>query len=509
MTAIAPTYEELLTEVAALRINANISKANESFLKEKVVDLEGQLEWFRKQFFGSKSERLISDSPQQLVFFPEMAPVEKQTKEKIPGYERNKGKPGEASIKLPANLPIERIQIDLPAEEKVCKVTGELLVKIGEEITRKLAHRPGSFYIKEIVRPKYAAPNQKEAGVRIAPLPTTLLTRCLADESLLASILVAKFGDHLPLYRLSEILGREQINIPRQVLSDWVVRAGKALYPLYEEIGKQVLQSGALWMDETPLDMQSKGKGSLHQGYMWTMCGGEKAPYLLYRFFKDRKHRNVETLLGGYTGLLHTDKYEAYLKQAKKEGVIWCPCWAHVRRKFIEAETKDPFRDWILEKIQFLFLLERRAWESSPEERLEVRLQEEVPIIDELIDKVKEKLINGQLLPKSKLREALGYFCGLIPYLKNYTKYPEARLDNNVAERAIRPLAIGRKNWLFVGSEGGAEAAAVALSLIQTCRSLQINPRDYLEDVMRRLLDHTANRLNELLPDKWAKSQNK
>jgi len=196
MTAIAPTYEELLTEVAALRINANISKANESFLKEKVVDLEGQLEWFRKQFFGSKSERLISDSPQQLVFFPEMAPVEKQTKEKIPGYERNKGKPGEASIKLPANLPIERIQIDLPAEEKVCKVTGELLVKIGEEITRKLAHRPGSFYIKEIVRPKYAAPNQKEAGVRIAPLPTTLLTRCLADESLLASILVAKFGDY-------------------------------------------------------------------------------------------------------------------------------------------------------------------------------------------------------------------------------------------------------------------------------------------------------------------------
>jgi len=495
MTTATLSYEELLAENA--------------IVKEENAGLKQQLEWFRKQFFGSKSERLVSDSPQQLVFFPEMTPVEKPEKEKIPGYERSKGKPGEASITLPANLPIERIEIDLPAAEKVCKVTGELLVKIGEEVTRKLAHRPGSFYIKEIVRLKYAAPNQKEAGVSIAPLPTTLLSRCLADESLLASILVAKFGDHLPLNRQSEILEREQVNIPRQTLSDWVIRTGKALYPLYEEMVKQILQNGALWIDETPLDMQSKGKGSLHQGYMWTMCGGEKSPYTFYRFFKDRKHQNVETLLGNYTGLLHSDKYEAYLKQAKKKGIIWCPCWAHVRRKFVEAETKDPFRDWVLEKIKDLFLLERLAWEASPEERLQIRLQKEVPIIDELIDKVKERLIKGGLLPKSKLREALGYFCGLIPYLKNYTTYPEARLDNNVAERAIRPLAIGRKNWLFVGSEGGAEAAAVAFSLIQTCRSLSINPRDYLEDVMRRLLDHPANRLSELLPDNWAKSKNK
>ena len=163
----------------------------------------------------------------------------------------------------------------------------------------------------------------------------------------------------------------------------------------------------------------------------------------------------------------------------------------------------------VLEKIKDLFLLERQAWKSSPEERLQIRLEKEVPIIDELIDKVKERFLKGDLLPKSKLREALGYFVGLIPYLKNYTAHPEARLDNNVAERAIRPLAVGRKNWLFVGSEGGAEAAATFFSLIQTCRSLSINPRDYLEDVMRRLLDHPANRLSELLPDNWAKSQNK
>ena len=376
-------------------------------------------------------------------------------------------------------------------------------------MTRKLAHRPGSFYIKETVRPKYAAPNQKEAGVNIAPLPTSLLTRCLADESLLASILVSKFGDHLPLYRLSEILGREQINIPRQVLSDWVVRAGKALYPLHQEMEKQILKSGAIWMDETPLDMQSKGKGSLHQGYMWVMCGGEKAPYQFYHFFKDRKHQNAETLLKDYTGLLHSDNYGAYPKQAEKKSIVWCPCWSHIRRKFIEAQTGEPFRDWILEQIQSLFLLERLAWESPPEERLRIRLQEEIPIIDELIEQIKGKLITGKLLPKSKLREALGYFCSLIPHLKNYTTHPEARLDNNAAERAIRPLAIGRKNWLFVGSEGGAEAAAVVLSLVQTCRSLKVNPRDYLEDVMRKLLDHPANKVSELLPDNWARNNHR
>lgn len=152
-------------------------------------------------------------------------------------------------------------------------------------------------------------------------------------------------------------------------------------------------------------------------------------------------------------------------------------------------------------------MLERVAWNRAETERLRIRIELEGPIIDELIAKIQDKLINGVILPKSKLREALGYFCGLIPHLKNYTMHPWARLDNNVAERAVRPLAIGRKNWLFVGSEGGGEAAAVLLSLIQSCRAIGVNPRLYLEDIMRRLMQHSAQRLHELLPDQWAKSQ--
>jgi len=490
MTTAAPTYEELLNE--------------KELLQQKITFLEQQIEWFKRQLFGQKSERIVQSSSQQLMLFPQLTPLKEEKRETVKEHTRLKKETDKTQIVLPADLPVERIEIDLPTEEKICKVTGETLVRIGEEVTRKLAHRPASFYIKEIVRPKYAAPNQKEAGVQIAPLPTTILDRCLADESLLASILVSKYADHLPLYRLSEILGRENIRLSRQLLSDWVVRTGKALYPLYQEMEKRILSNRVIFMDETPLDLQEKGKGCLHQGYMWVMCGGDKAPYQYYRFFKDRKHQNAEILLKNYKGLLHSDSYGAYLKQAQKNEITWIPCFSHIRRKFFEAATGDPFREWILEKIQNLFLLERKAWNAPPEERLQIRQKEEVPILEELISKAKEKL-GGKILPKSKLREALGYFCSLIPYMKNYTNFAEARLDNNAAERAIRPLAIGRKNWLFVGSEGGAEAAGVALSLIQSCRFLQVNPRDYLEDVMRSLLDHPANRLYELLPDQWKK----
>ena len=190
------------------------------------------------------------------------------------------------------------------------------------------------------------------------------------------------------------------------------------------------------------------------------------------------------------------------------EGEIPRSTQRHIRRKFFEAESGDVlFRSLVLRKIKYLFLLEKVAWARSPEERLKIRLEKEVPIIDELISKIKGKLTDGKILPKSKLREALGYFCGLIPHLKNYTKSPWARLDNNVAERAIRPLAIGRKNWLFFGSVEGGEAGAVILSLVQTCRGLGINPMEYLEDVMRRQMSYNAQKLEELLPDQWNKAR--
>lgn len=265
-----------------------------------------------------------------------------------------------------------------------------------------------------------------------------------------------------------------------------------------------------VFIDETPVDMLDPGKGKTHQAYMWVLVGGKSSnpAYRIYNFRKDRCHNNAEELLKNYTGVLHSDKYGAYEALANKKQFIWCPCWAHIRRKFLEAESGDPaFRKKVLRLIGYLFMLERVAWARCEEKRLRIRREKEIPIIDRLIKEVKDKLVQGKVLPKSKLKEALGYFCSLIPHLKNYTLHEWARLDNNVAERAVRPLALGRKNWLFVGNEIGGESAAVILSLVQTCRGLGINPRDYLEDVMRQLLSHNSQKLHELLPDQWIKAQ--
>ncbi|MCP4704122.1 MAG: transposase, partial [candidate division Zixibacteria bacterium] len=190
----------------------------------------------------------------------------------------------------------------------------------------------------------------------------------------------------------------------------------------------------------------------------WVYVGGQGSdpPYRLYDFCLTRKHENAFNALQNYQGFLHSDKYGAYERLADYDGIDWCPCWVHIRRQFIEAESGDiDFRNLVLRRMRYLFMFERIAWNRSPAERLRIRQEKEIPIIDKLIKSIKNELINGRHLPKSKYRKALGYFCSLIPYLKNYTKHSEARLDNNVAERAVRPLAIGRKNWLFVGSENG------------------------------------------------------
>lgn len=505
MITTSQSPEELITEISLL-------KKQTHSLSEQVVQLKEQIEWFKRQLFGKKSEKVIEKkNEEQLYFegFDKLAKVEKEEKHTVPAHERSKPKKnGQDRITLPADLPVERQVLDIPEDQKICPETGKPLVKIGEEVTSKLAYKQGSYYIKQIVRPKYALPQESQGGIRIASLPDTLLNRCQADESLLSDILTKKFNEHLPLYRISEILGQNEIGISRQILSQWVIRCGQALKPLYEEMARQVLQSKNVFIDETPIDMLDPGKGKTHQSYMWVLVGGKAAdpPNRIYKFRTNRQHHNAQELLLGYTGVLHSDKYAAYEKLANQKQFVWVPCWAHIRRKFFEAESGDGFREWALRKIRYLFMFEKIAWARSESERLRIRQEKEAPIIDELIAAIKDKLINGKYLPKSKFKEALGYFCGLIPHLKNYTLHPWSRLDNNVAERAVRPLAIGRKNWLFVGSEAGGEAAAVILSLVQTCRGLGINPRKYLEDIMRRLMSHPINKISELLPEQWAKT---
>jgi transposase len=478
--------------------------------RAEILYLKEQNAWLLRQIFGKKSERIVDANQEQLKFDGfESASQQKAETQTVPSHERKKRtSTGEDAIKLPDDLPVETTVIDIPEKEKICKETGAALQKIGEEISHKLAHRPGSYFLKRIVRPKYAHPNQEEKGVITAPMPESLLPKCRADESLLADIVTRKFVDHLPLYRIAEGFARDGIVIGRRLLSQWVLATGIALRPLYDAMKKRILESERLHIDESPVDIFDSPK--VAQGYIWVLVGGVGAdpPYRLYDFYENRKHEHAEKLLGGYKGIIHSDKYGAYEAFIRKHGNVWAPCWAHIRRKFFEAEAGDPaLRLWALDQIQQLFSIEEIAWTLPPPERLQLRQAQAVPIIDALIERIKRRLVEGIVLPKSKFKEALGYFCSLIPHLKNYTRHPSARLDNNPAERAIRPLAIGRKNWLFFGSVESGEAAATLLSLVQTCRALNINPRTYLEDVCRRIMGHSANKIHELLPDEWLKAQ--
>ena len=478
--------------------------------KEEISILKEQLAWFKKQIFGQKSERIVADLATQPLL-PEIATADSHAKEpekeKI-SYERIK-RPrncGGDTISFPDDLPVKRVELDIPESEKICPESGEPLVCIGHDISRKLGRSPEQFFIVEYVRPKYASKACPEYGVLSSALPDAVISRCPADESLLSYILTSKYADHLPLYRLAEILQRSKVKISRQTLSKWVITLGTALTPLHEAMKERVLKSGVVFADETPIDLQVQGKSRCQQAYLWIYAGGGGGdpPYRFFEFCLNRNHDHPMKTLKGYKGVLHSDKYGAYEKLAKNDDIIWCPCMAHVRRKFVEAEGGDPdLRRRILRRIRHLFMLERVAWSRNAEERLRIRRELEKPILDRITNMVKERIMSGGLLPKSNFAKALNYYMGLAPYLPNYINHPDARLDNNVAERGLRPLTIGRKNWLFVGSQDSGRSAATILSLVQTCRNLGINPQEYLEDVLRRIMSHPAKQIDQLLPDNW------
>ncbi len=478
-----------------------------AYLEGVVLQLQEQINWLKKQLFGKRSERLITGEDQ--LEFPGMdLPNEEYEEQEVKGHTRRKKRRSteEDKITFPEDLPKETILLDLPEGKKVCPETGEVLEKIGEEVTQKLAFKPGSFFIKEFIKPKYVSKKAPELGIMSAPVPEGIFLKSKADESLLAHVITMKFGDHLPLYRIQEILERDGVKISRQTLSHWVLHIGENLIPLYDAMKKYILSHPSIFVDESPVGLLIKGKKKVHQSYMWVYVGGKgfDPPYRLFEFCFNRSYQHPLKTLEGYEGRLHSDKYGAYEELAKKEKVIWCPCWAHIRRYFLEAKGGDQeFCKDVLRKIRYLYMFERVAKSRSKAERLKVRQEKEEPIIDALIKKVKDKLIQGKHLPKSKYQKALVYFSGLIPYLKNYLSDAESQIDNNVAERAIRPLAIGRKNWLFVGSEKGGQATATLLSLVQSCRNLKINPREYLDDVLRRVMSHPASKIDELLPDQW------
>jgi transposase len=360
--------------------------------------------------------------------------------------------------------------------------------------------------VRVTVRPKYALPGRPSLGVLQEPMPPTLVEGAKFDASFLAHLAVEKFQYHLPLYRIAEKLAGRDLPVTRQTLAQLLTNCGLKTLPLFHLMRDKLLADGCLFVDETPVKLQAPGK--CREARMWVYVNALPGapPYHVYQFTSDRSHRHPLAFLATFRGTIHADAFGAYekLDQDPNKPIRWAACWAHARRKFEEAQSGDAdLRAWVLRQIRYLFLFERIAWAHDADTRRRIRAEQQTPIVDALFARLRQTVAAGALLPKSQLADAIGYLLARPANFRHYLTDPNLRLDNNTAERALRKLTIGRKNWLFVGSPRAGEAMAALLSLVQTCRALAIDPQTYLEDTFRRLLDHPANRLAELLPDRW------
>ncbi|OVE81293.1 hypothetical protein BVY04_03525 [bacterium M21] len=403
-----------------------------------------------------------------------------------------------------------RIEVPIdPPESELILPDGRRLVRVGEERVEKLAHRASEYYVKVFVKGIFACPGDSAIPPVQEPIPDDLGHGSKLDVGLYAHFAVEKFCYHMPLNRILEKMAARDIQITRQLLSQVLIRSGDAVQPLVRLMEQRILQHGVIFTDDTPVKIQEKKK--CKEGRIWVYGGGKPPddgkdpPYLVYKFTDGRSYRHPKDFLRNFTGIFHADAFGAYedLDQDDTE-MQWLACWAHARRRHYDATSADPqFRSWILRHIRYLFMFERVAWARSPQERLKIRADKERPIVDAIFKRLKEEAINPTLLPKSKPGKAVKYMLKREANFSRYLDHASAHMDNNISERALRKIAVGRKNWLFIGSEDAGEKQMGLLSLIQTCRNLRVNPQEYLEDIFSRILTHTASKLHELLPDQW------
>ena len=474
-----PSYEELETE--------NLR------LKFEIINL-------KKVIFGQRRERFIpAVSPEQMIFSEFDALEEVSVKTEQISYTRSKRKRNHtphARQLLPAHLPRKEIVIE-PEED----ITG--LKKIGEEVTEELEFKPGKFYVNRFIRPKYALP--EDAGVIIGNLPTRPIEKGIAGPGLLAHILIGKFVDHLPLYRQRKQFLRQKVDIPETTLYGWVKSCYTLLWPLYEAQKSQVLGSDYLMVDETPIKVLDPGNkpGTTHQGYYWVYYD----PVHRQVFFDYRPSRSREgpnEILAGFSGYIQTDGYTGYEEISRKKDITPVGCMAHARRYFVEAENSDPERaNWMLHHLQILYRMERHSRDSgfSHDQRFAQRISEAAIVMNVIKDWLDHESL--KVLPKSAMGKAIGYMLNQWPRLERYITDGRLEIDNNPVENAIRPVALGRKNYLFAGSHSGAEQAALIYTMVSNAKLQNAEPFEYLRDVISRISDHPHKLIDELLACNW------
>lgn len=474
-----PTYEELLIE-------------NER-LKAELANL-------RRLIFGQKRERFVPIQNQdQLIFFnfaeaPKSQPAvteqivytRKKHSHKHTPHGRNE---------IPAHLPRKDIFIE-PEED----VTG--LKRIGQEITEELEYEPGKLYVNRYIRPKYALP--KDEGIIIGSLPSRPIEKCIAGPGLQAHIMISKYVDHIPLYRQRQQYRRQGIEMAESTMCGWMKYDYNLLLPLYDLQKVHVLRAIYLMADETTIRVLEKlYLGTSHQGYYWIYYDPlGKEGFFDYR--QSRSRAGPNEILQNFEGYLQSDGYVGYGDVNSRKTVIGLGCMAHARRYFVEAQLSDKTRsEWMLCRIQDLYRIERQARDEalSFQARYELRQTHSIPILNDIKNWLDKECI--RVLPRSAIGKAIGYMLGQWQRLNVYTTDGRLEIDNNLVENAIRPIALGRKNYLFAGSHEGAKRAALIYTLVANAKLQGHDPFAYLKDVLIRISDHPYKQLDQLLPCNW------
>lgn len=493
---LAERFEQLeKNHVALLKMYADALKAQNELLLEHKNTLQ-ELAQLKRLVFGQKRERFVENlDPQQLTLFEDTKEAEGYAwvPQQHIEYDRKTPKKHPGRTELPDHLPVEEVVIE-PEED----TTG--MKRIGEEITETLEYTPASLVKKRTIRPKYA--KQDGEGIVIGNLPSRPIPKAIAEASLLSHIAVAKFIDHLPFYRQIQRFKREyQWEVSDSTINEWFVAVCTLLHPLYEVLQRKVLSNGYLQVDESPIKVLDQDKpGGTHQGYQWVYYSPE-SKLVFFNYRKGRGQHGPKEILKEYQGILQTDGWQVYDKYAQIPGITLAGCLAHARRYFDKSKQSNKAKsEEVLTIIQRIYAQERMCKEMlSAEDRQTFRKNHMQPIFEELRQWLDEEL-KGDITPKSDYGQAITYLNKQWPKLIRVLENERIELDNNLIENKIRPLALGRKNYLFAGSHDAAQRIAMMYSFFGSCTAHDINPYEWIKETLELIPETKLSGLHKLLP---------